>query len=552
MTKINPNLQGIDIVSAITQKAINNQFASYYKLKIIPEYLDLNLPRNIGKLKVHLLAPTVVVGLENKPRKVLFLQHFSSGVFSSTDDKGAPTEVAFDAGVFAFEVDIHLADIEQSQAPAAVQGAVKNLGPGMFSMRQLYLVLQDAKLATYDTEHTTLPKSLTDDPFFVIGLAMLFKKMHETGGNVIGYAVSVNNPNGTSSDPPTFAPTDIDFSTHIYVDETTKQKNKDLDTINYLLMTKHHPFPNTEPVGNFLDSPVDGVMAISRSSFIEGYLLPAIQKVTNATSTFSSIYYTSAGINTVFGDGFEPIEDPNQPMYEQISAELEQITTQYIEDYTDFGTPIPADAPGGNTPGQYPPGSKARQWIFRSMGHIEKVMEGEPIWGSCTVFRGIAWHLCEMTISPGPPPAEIVLRGSSSVALSWILYGGIRRHAMYTLHEAQSRFEWSASIKLKADSTGAIVADIDFKSKDILTKQDGNWISKIDNWAYPEQANRELQGTKDALASGISSQRLAKSLSDALSTQNKFVFPGGNQYFFKDISFSEKLDLLATLTIKLY
>jgi hypothetical protein len=51
MSITDTTLEGVDIVSAITQATINRQFASLARLKVAPEQMEIQLPRRLGTLK---------------------------------------------------------------------------------------------------------------------------------------------------------------------------------------------------------------------------------------------------------------------------------------------------------------------------------------------------------------------------------------------------------------------------------------------------------------------------------------------------------------------
>jgi hypothetical protein len=544
MSIVDSKMGGFDIISSITQITINDQFRAMKRAQIIPDHLDIKLPRGLGNLKVHLLAPTVVLGVDAKsPKQILFKQHFSSGVFNTIDDDGVAKEIPFGEGAFAFKVDIDMSQIAPADAPPSVRDAIAHRGEGLFTMRQLYVIFDDAAIVNYDAKHTTLPQALVDDDVFKIGLASMFKAMHAKGGSIIGYSVTVKNPNDVTPEAPTLPPTDIDFSTHIYIDPKDKSSNPELDAFNYLMMTRNAHPPGTSPTGNFVEGGSAGTMAVSRSSFVEGYLLPTIAARTNLTTTISDIDWNRAATNITKGGSFVPVAESDKSTFESLSAQLRTETNNLIENWSVMGTPVPIrgviSAHADST---------ANRWRFISMNGKDKINYGWPAGGYNTVFVAVASHLCEVCISPGEN--TISLRGLSMLGRSWDAYLGIPRASMtfHELHGHVIKFEWTATITLIADSSGRLAPKVEFVSQPITVEGDINWLGKITDYTYPAQAKDEMDRMHadfDRTFEGLSD-----AIRDALSGGHGFVFPGGHQYFFRDLIFNKDLDLLATLTIK--
>ena len=531
MSKLETKMHGFDIVSTVTQTTINKHFAALKRIKQIPDTLDFKLPRGLGTLTTKLLAPTVTLGLEGDRRKVLFSLNFAEGTFRALDDHDVLVEIPFGAARIGLLVDVDLAHLDVAGVPPAVRDAVKNLGDGMFSIRQLLLDFQNATVASYDPKHTTLPKELLDDPLFIAGLTMLFRTFHEKGTNILGYAVTVKNPNDVAPDAPTFPPTNLDFATRIY---DAGGCNADLDSLDYLMMTEHRPLPgNVLPVGAFVDGESDGTMAIARSVFVEGYLLPTLAKLTNRTSKFPYISWYDSSISTETGGAFIPndgsfdIDDLVEPLRGLIAS-------------GNSFTPPPIPAPTTN----------ARCWSFLSHEETTKTEGNEPIWGSNTVVRGLVSHACELRITPGENTLE--LRGACILSTSWTVWAGLVNFAMCEFHWLTSTLDWTASIRLIADGSGHATARITYEAKPVATEQGGNWVAKIGNAMYTDQAHAQIKNIETALKDGFGAEKLKADLEAAFSKQNAFIFPGGQQYFFKDLVFNNDLDLLASLTIKFY
>jgi hypothetical protein len=540
MKRLETSLNGLDIVSSITQTTINDHFAALKRAKVIPDDLVLDLPRRLGTLKAKLLAPSVTLGLDDDRTKVLFELKFASGLFSTFDDNNQPKEVAFGASSIAVRVDIDLSHVDAAQVPESVQNAIKNLGAGMFSIRQLLFDFQNAALASYDPKHTTLPRELLDDALFIAGLITLFQNLHKTGANLLGYAVTVTNPNEACPEAPTFPPTDLNFATQLYLDDVSETRKPDLDSLNYLLMTQHRPFPpRALPTGNLVQEGSHGTMAISRAVFVEGYLLPLLSKITNRTSTFTDIGWYYCSLKTEAGGSFEPAWEEKRTLEDLVSPfkdNIEQDTYSY-----------PAA-----TGAQVMPAFTGHRWHFVSVDQKRIDQKDTPVRDSTTVLRGLASHACELSITPGTN--EIKLRGVSLLGTSWNVWAGVVDFFLtaHELHTLSARIDWEATLRLVVDSSGHVGAQIEYEAKPIRIKQGSNWVGAIGNFAWPEQAKNNLEDLQKEFTKTFDSDELKKAIAGAFSTQRSFVFPGGQQYFFKDLVFNNELDLLATLTIKFY
>lgn len=503
MSKINTQLQGFDTVVAITQKAINAQFVGLKRMKVIQDDLNIQLPRRLGTLTAKVLAPTVRIDTGDT-RRVVFILNLASGTFSTYNEEGNPVDVSFGKGKIGFRVNVNLDEANLSKLPPSVIQSIKNLGPGMFSMRQLFMDLQNANLAEYDPAETDLPGELTSDPLFMAGLAKYFKQLHENGANILGYAVKVTNPNDVSPECPSFPPTDLNFATHIYAEDGTNQRNPDLDTLNYLLMTEHRNFPaNVLPMGNFVEIPgVDGTMAIAKSIFVDRFLLPRLAAITNMTTTFQEAGKRSIKLQTSRNGAFTPTNEG---------------------------------------------------WTFSSSNDITLAShEGAGNTFPSDLYWKMA-HSCNLTITPGSN--VIAVNGQSSYYNSVECWAGVKydHHAMSEKVWFSSTVTWSITITMDAiENDGGIHATIVPDISAPITDEGGNWLGKLEKVINKNSIVKQMESLANTMSHLINQADMTNQLNRAFAQQNTFIFPGGQQYFFKDLMFNNERDLLATVTIKFY
>jgi hypothetical protein len=280
-------------------------------------------------------------------------------------------------------------------------------------------------------------------------------------------------------------------------------------------------------------------MATSRAVFVEGYLLPLLANITNRTSTFTGLGWSYCSLKTVAGGPFEPARDDKRT--------LEDLISPFKDNIEDDSYSYPAA-----TSAQVQPPFTGHRWHFVSVGQEKIDQSDTPIGGSTTVLRGLASHACELSITPGTN--EIKLRGVSLLGTSWNVWAGVVDFFLtaHELHTLSARIDWEATLRLVADSSGHVGAQIEYEAKPIRIKQGSNWVGAIGNFAWPEQAKNNLEDLQNEFTKTFDSEELKKAIAGAFSTQRSFVFPGGQQYFFKDLVFNNELDLLATLTIKFY
>jgi hypothetical protein len=514
MPGLDTELLGYDALVAITQKTINTQFGYLWRLNVIKHEIDLavvthnndNTTTTWGTLKAQMGAPTVVINTGER-QQVFFILHFGSGTFDTWSGVGPTAKkitIPFGAGSLGFKVTLGYAGADAEKVPEAVKAALRrlNLGSGMFSMRQLFLDLENANLAELDAKYTSLPAELTGNVYFKQALDEMFAEMHRNGGNILGYGITVKNPNQVNQECPTLPPTDLTFATHTYQAQGTGTTTPDLDTLNYLMMTKRRERPhNVWPSGNFVNvSGIDGVMAIAKSTFLDGYLIPRLASVITLKTTL-----VQSGDRSV------------------------RLMTQ------SNGGPL---TPNGSS------------WTYEDNPRLTVGSHEGPL---NTFPSNLTWevhHGCTVTVLPGTNMVKIT--GRSSLFHKVEAWAGIKHHALSESVWFVAQSNWSIEIAFGSiDRTGALRATVTSTIPEPMVGQGGDFIGSLERYVNPNVGG-QLQSILATLRKLVDRANLEQAVGNVLANQNGFIFPGGQQFSFKDAIFNTEQDLLATVTINFY
>jgi len=295
-------MQGVDTLIAFPQWYINynlNKLLNDKKpgnpIKEVHITLgDFQLNGNVQDIWIN-------VHVTGSDYKIKFILSFSKGTMDYKDLVSSKSmQVNIDGLQVGFDVDLSYEDLENNQTvPDDVKKQVEKLinyfGAGAVTIQQLLMDFQNAVLSQYDPTVTKFPTTMDSSAkaMFALYLQTYIFTLQQTGGNILGYAIKIDNP-GSHPDPvATFPPTSLHFITNQY--EPPSEMTKDLDTLNYLLMTNGNTFPRIDKNywGNYIVPEDDikgcyGTMAISKKLFFQDYLLPKISTFVNKYWTFST------------------------------------------------------------------------------------------------------------------------------------------------------------------------------------------------------------------------------------------------------------------------
>jgi hypothetical protein len=337
-------MQGVHTILATPQWYVNAQLSQLLrddtnnlrKVKVpLKPGGPLFLAGSVAELSVRVIVPGSV-------GKVAFTVRFESGVMDYRDLTSDSSDVlqADISGLrISFLVDLAKAGVSDLAAvPAVVRDRADELAKsfqGAFTIEQLFLDLTNADLAAYDPADTVFPKDMPSSAvaMFPIYLATYLEEIRKADGHVLGYAVTV--PDWT--DPtPSFPPRSIDFVTNEYRDGVDKTGNRDLDSIQYLMMTGTAKLPpNLAPWWGDFIQPTDshdnahfGAIAMAKELFVDGYLLPRLAPLVCGCWTIRDTddSLDVARSSVTWGD-FVPTPDGGSFSYGPVSSRSHQTNT---------------------------------------------------------------------------------------------------------------------------------------------------------------------------------------------------------------------------------
>ncbi|MFL6124435.1 hypothetical protein [Actinophytocola sp.] len=227
----------------------------------------------------------ITVSVPGSVGKVVFTVTFSAGQMDYYDVQAIPPVLSTCdiAGLtVGFLVDLAKAGVDvkdHGELPKDVQDLAAGLPPGSFTINELFLDLEKADLAQYDTASTVFPPKMPPSArsAFSTYLATYLDWIRQAKGHVLGYGVTVPEWHDPVA---SFPPASLDFVTNKYTAEKPDPADGKRDCLLYLMMTGREPLPrNTQPWwGNFVlpdDGAKDGwfgAMAMARSLFIDDFL----------------------------------------------------------------------------------------------------------------------------------------------------------------------------------------------------------------------------------------------------------------------------------------
>ena len=143
-----------------------------------------------------------------------------------------------------------------SKIPSRVKEHLENFNEDMFTIRHLFMDFQDANIANYDMKKSKFPISsemIARQTITILQLTLqnYFKSLEGSDNPyILGYSIEEKRANNSSNIPPTFIPTGCTFST-FYDSRETKNDEKELSTLNFLLVTDNKKLPTSDRSGIF-------------------------------------------------------------------------------------------------------------------------------------------------------------------------------------------------------------------------------------------------------------------------------------------------------------
>jgi hypothetical protein len=296
-------LNGFNMVLALTESAVNSQFATIFKdgfidpsKAVLPQNVEWDIPDGRGTIKAVLGAPKVsFMPNNNNYQNATFILSLLSGTFETytIDTKSnTPTvklsKKAISNWTVGFVVDLtKMAFGTAARNTAKTGGAINdkahtalaNYSDNLFDVNALIFDFASANIAAFDPNCTSLPGLTPDDYTSLSNALTVYFKKERKQPFIIAIHASSKKPAATATGvAPTLVPTGVSFTTFGNSTKPAQGQIGSLSTLNYLTTTDSHASLPAVPNGVFTapfvtDNKSSGQLLISRASFVENYIL---------------------------------------------------------------------------------------------------------------------------------------------------------------------------------------------------------------------------------------------------------------------------------------
>jgi hypothetical protein len=499
------DMQGYDAIVAVSQNNINANFKFLFgKDNGIRKRINLQIESEEATLVGEIRAPQVRLRLDESPRKVLFIIDIKTGVLTYYTGRGPRAKqqtMPISNWKIALVVNLRLDDLDQRLVPipSEVKAKLKNLAAGAFSIRQLFMDLQTADIATWDPRESTIPDSLKTDgealPIVQLMINKYLAQLRQNGHHILGYAVTVENPNLAYNWAPTIAPTDLNFYVNSYKPQNGNANDAGLDTLCYLLMTGNREMPSATPswFGNWVQNTQEfGKASINKTNFFDQFLLPHLAKTTNICTKIDR-YENSWNVriaSTVGGKEYKPTPDGG-----------------YYED-----------------------------------PHVKKFGNEN------TDNEWSAIHSSKVSAAAGGNTIEI--KGSSEMFYYTERWIGIKYHALSSMVKLGTHLDWSTVVTLRSVQRGELEVDVAQLKVEERVLDEDNFGARIDKTfvaGLEEQCKTMVREVTAIVQHAVDPSTLQERITEQLRGLNTFVFPGGGDFKMTNPRFNEHRDLIVDL-----
>jgi len=543
--RLDTKMHGYDMIVAVTQNNINAHFKLLYGREGgIKTTFEIKNKR-LGELEATIGPPTVRLNAGSDPRKVVFTLNLKKGKlrYYADDQTDTLSELKisnWDIGIIS---DLRLEDLDEKRLPPEVMQTLKRrlpggqIDPSMFSFRQLLMHFQNVlKLDSYVTRFPTEvadPKdpSKLKDPVQAGSFNLLMQQHIETlkknGQNILGYAISTKNPNVVEPQAPTFPPTDVTYTTNLYLPDGNYKPDRGsydpgLDTLCYLLMTNNRQFPpelarSVPPwFGNWVNAKDQyGSIAIAKRVFVDEFLLKALAKATTIKGSALPFSNKEAKPFGALKFGLSSQSDVGKGEYVADSSSLNVYHYSHTYD------------------------------------HPEEQFDGP---GYAVDVRLKMTNSAKVVIEPRGKKIDV--SGSFVMRLDFTHWHGYRNASAPTKFWRQTTLPWSLPLELRGVKDGGLKIDVSTPSiGPAKPEEGGDWLAElareIGNAFKVPMDNCNAVMTRD-LTRAIQNARLDDRAHEVLNSCGAFVFPGGDEFLMYDPVFNEELDLLAYIKYNFY
>jgi hypothetical protein len=311
-------LNGFNMVLALTESAVNSQFATIFKdgfidpsKAVLPQNVAWDIPDGRGTIKAVLGAPKVsFMPNNNNDQNATFILSLLSGTFETytIDTKTNPPTVKSSTKdisnwTVGFVVDLTKMAFGTAARNAAKTGgaindkahtALSNYSDNLFDVNALIFDFESANIAAFDPNCTSLPGLTPDDQISLSNALTLYFKKERKQPFIIAIHASSKKPAATATGvAPTLVPTGVSFTTFGNSTKPAQGQIGSLSTLNYLTTTDSHASLPAVPNGVFTapfvtDNKSSGQLLISRASFVENFILKSFGQHLGAQFTTSN------------------------------------------------------------------------------------------------------------------------------------------------------------------------------------------------------------------------------------------------------------------------
>ena len=414
--------------------------------------------------------------------------------------------------IFQFTVNIDMSSNDSESAfnalPKSVKHTLKNLSPkSMFSVQQLYLDLNTVGLESSpkvigleetSTAYIYLTRVFINSYFKVLQEAST-SESNPDGHYLLGYAVK---PSKSSSSHSSITPTDLNLMVSPHRSKSgVADKNYDLYTLDYLVMTKNHHMP--APVlfdWNWVESSESGdyhgAMAIKKAiftAFINDTFSATLKNICLLPSCHMKIASIFKGGKIQYSWGFK--KDTSTHKYQVVNhGGAHVLTFRYQKSAKSSATNLP-------------------NWGDISI----KVSIDSDVYFENNVIR---------TVSVASVSVHINIRGS-------VEQGNIIKYQVETSYELGVDAKGKLKVALQKGSP---------KFSDLSGKAKTVFLAGLFEGASLGDLVNKLKGTWGKFDEFLTGHD--KKIVTMLNNSSVWVFPGGKTFSFKEVAFSDNQDLV--------
>lgn len=288
------NLDGFDLVYAVTEATINSQFALLAAEQILPTSWSAKSDDGLATIDATLGAPVVSFATGANAGALLQLAlPLMTGTFAfwevQPQPTGPPTSVQVTkdiaGSVLVFTSGLNLAEL-QSTADAAVPAEVKaqldKFDPSMLSLQQLFIDLEDTNLTTAKLDTSALGTISVQTEGDIQGLISQWVK--QVAGSKQPFLLGITAIDRTPpSVDPTWSPTGMTFGLQ-------PNPTAGLSTVDFQLVTGGRTVPAGGPSATawVSDPAAQGAFAISQQLIMANLVSSVAAAISKPTSIFTA------------------------------------------------------------------------------------------------------------------------------------------------------------------------------------------------------------------------------------------------------------------------